>query len=189
MKLLARLCVLLFVVMAACSPVKQVLKNPVYFKEVADSVVKRGYCINDTVVVHDTLVEEYFVDKPTFIYDTLYSTGLKSILHFDTVLSNGTKIKIHQGTLSVECPQVKGERIYIKSESVVRDKRLENILDKEITNYKRFSDSLKQVVKERDLQIQQIEHRLTVSEWKFWLLIGLAIGIIGFRTLRFFRII
>ena len=189
MKLLARLCVLLLVVMAACSPVKQVLKNPVYFKEVADGVVKRGYCINDTVFIHDTLVEEYVVDNPTFIHDTVYSTGLKSVLHFDTVFSNGTKVKIHKGTIAVDCPQVKGERVYIKTESVVRDRKLEKILDAEITSYKHFSDSLKQVVKERDLQIQQIEHRLTVSEWRFWLLIGLVLGIITYRTLRLFRII
>lgn len=189
MKLLARLCVLLFVVMAACSPVKQVLKNPVYFKEVADSVVKRGYCINDTVVVHDTLVEEYLVDDPTYIHDTVYSTGLKSVLHFDTVLSNGTKVKIHKGTISVDCPQVKGERVYIKTEAVVRDKRLEQILDAELSSYKKYSDSLKQVVKARDLQIQEVEHRLSVSEWKLWILIGLVIGIVTYKTLRLFRII
>ena len=175
--------------MAACSPVKQVLKNPAYFKEVADSVVKRGYCINDTFFVHDTLVEEYIVDKPAYIHDTLYSTGLKSVLHFDTVLTNGTKVKIHKGQITVDCPQIKGERIHIKTESVVRDRRLEKILDAEITSYKHFSDSLKQVVKERDLQIQQIEHRLTVSEWRFWLLIALVLGIITYRTLRLFRII
>lgn len=189
MKLLARLCVLLFFVMAACSPVKQVLKNPRYFKEVADTVVKRGYCINDTVFVHDTLVEEFLVDNPTFIHDTLYSIGLKSVLHFDTVLTNGTKVKIHKGTISVDCPQVKGERIYIKSEAVVRDKRLEKILDAEITSYKIFSDSLKQVVKARDIQIEKIEHRLAVSEIKFWVLVTLLLSVLIYRTLRLFRII
>lgn len=189
MKKLARLCVLLLFILSACSPVKQVLKNPAYFKEVADSVVKRGYCINDTVFTIDTIVKEFIVDSPTYIHDTVYSRSLAAVHHFDTVLSNGTKVKIQEGKISVDCPQVKGQKIYIKQESVVRDRRLEKILDAEITTYKHFSDSLKQVVKERDLQIKEIEHRLTVSEWRFWVLIGLILGVFIYRTLRIFRII
>jgi len=189
MKTLARLCVLVLLILSACSPVQRVLKNPRYFQEVADSVVKRGYCINDTVIVYDTLVEEFLVDSPSFIYDTVYSRSLATILYFDTILPNGTKVKIRQGILSVDCPQVKGKRVSIKTEAVVRDKRLEIILDKEITTWKHYSDSLKQVVKERDLKIREVQHDLAVANWKFYLLIAIWIGYTLFKLLKAFRII
>lgn len=189
MKTLARLCVLLLLIVSACSPVKQVLKNPRYFQEVADSVVKRGYCINDTVLRLDTIVESYLVDSPTYIHDTLYSVGLASVLHFDTVFSNGTKVSIKNGKISVDCPQVKGERFTVKSEAVVRDKRLEIILDKEITTWKQYADSLKQVVKERDLKIQEIQHNITFANWKFYLLIIILVCYFCFKIARTFRII
>lgn len=189
MKNLARLCVLILLILSACSPVKQVLKNPRYFKEVADSVVKRGYCINDTVVKHDTLREMFVIDSPTYIHDTISYAGIVSVLYFDTVFSNGTKVKIQNGKIIVDCPQTKGEKITVKTTSIVRDRRLEALLDKEITSCKSYSDSLKQVVKERDLQIKEIKQKLSLAEFKFWFLIGILLGFAGYKLIKAFRII
>ena len=189
MKTLARLCMLVFILISGCSPVRQVLKNPRYFQEVADSVVKRGYCINDTVLVLDTIVEEQVVDEPGYIQYTLRVAGLASVLHFDTMLSNGTKVTIHQGQLSVACPQVQQKTVYIKKEAVVRDRRLEDILNKEIKFWSAHSDSLQQVIKKRDLQIEEVELRLTIATAKFYTLLALLLGVIGVKLLRTFKII
>ncbi len=188
MKTLIRLCLLVIILISACSPVKQVLKNQRYFQEVADSVVKRGYCINDTVLVHDTMVEERTVDRPTYIHDTVRANGLVSVLHFDTTLSNGTQVTIHQGTIAVSCPQVKQKTVYIKKEAVVRDRKLEQLLYAEIQLCTSNSDSLKQVIKDRDAQIEKVQLRLDVQTTKLYALLILLIAFIGIKIVRFFRI-
>jgi hypothetical protein len=78
--------ILVFLLMGSCNPVKIVLNNNQKFEKVAKEVVKRGYCINDTVIVDvvkiDTLIQN------NYITDTI------SITTKDTVLPSGTSISV-----------------------------------------------------------------------------------------------
>ena len=44
------LIILLPVLTLSCNPVKQVLKDTSKFNIIAEEVIRRGYCINDTIV-------------------------------------------------------------------------------------------------------------------------------------------
>lgn len=75
---------LLLIVLFGCNPVKQVLRNPEKFDEVAKEVIRQGYCANDTLIIvkSDTLVKvdsliEVYSDT-TFINDTTYITLWKN---------------------------------------------------------------------------------------------------------------
>jgi hypothetical protein len=71
---------LLILLLVSCNPVKQVLRDPEKFDQVAKEVIRQGYCANDTLVIvkSDTLVKvdsliEVYSDT-TFINDTAYVT-------------------------------------------------------------------------------------------------------------------
>lgn len=62
----------------SCNPVRQVLKDKEKFDQVANEVIKRGYCLIDTLVVNtsDTIL----------VVDTLYD----EIIKIDTMVKNDT---------------------------------------------------------------------------------------------------
>jgi hypothetical protein len=81
--------VLILLVLVSCNPVRQVLKDPVKFEAVADEMIKRGYCLNDTVYqhssdtleVHDTttmvLVDTTVINDTTYLWETKFQTITK----------------------------------------------------------------------------------------------------------------
>jgi hypothetical protein len=81
--------VLILLVLVSCNPVRQVLKDPVKFEAVADEMIKRGYCLNDTTYIHstdtleitDTLtivyVDTAFVNDTTYLWETKFQTITK----------------------------------------------------------------------------------------------------------------
>ena len=81
--------VLILLIFVSCNPVKLVLKDPVKFEVVADEMIKRGYCLNDTVYqhssdtleVHDTttmvLVDTTVINDTTFLWETKFQTITK----------------------------------------------------------------------------------------------------------------
>jgi hypothetical protein len=75
--------ILLVLFFASCNPVKKVLKIPAYFDVVKDSVIKRGYCANDTsfVYISDTLET----------IDTLYEVLVDTLVINDSVVFWETK--------------------------------------------------------------------------------------------------
>jgi hypothetical protein len=71
---------LLIIILFGCNPVKKVLRDPEKFNQVAEEVIRRGMCANDTLLIvkSDTLVKvdsliEVYSDT-TFINDTAYIT-------------------------------------------------------------------------------------------------------------------
>ena len=189
MKKLIRLCTLILFILSACSPVKKVLTTPRYFKEVADSVVKRGYCINDTVVYYDTAIEERVFTDSVFITDSSFSRSLAAIVYFDTVFSNGTKVVIHKGKISVSCPGLERQKtITYKKDVVVRDKKLENILKEEIALYSDQNDSLTTIVEQREIQISKLQLDIRYAQIKFYALIILLFGLTIYKVIRAFRV-
>lgn len=81
--------VLILLVFVSCNPVKLVLKDPVKFEVVADEMIKRGYCLNDTIYqhssdtieVHDTttmvLVDTTVINDTTYLWETKFQTITK----------------------------------------------------------------------------------------------------------------
>jgi hypothetical protein len=81
--------VLILLVLVSCNPVRQVLKDPVKFEAVADEMIKRGYCLNDTIYqhssdtleVHDTttmvLVDTTVINDTTYLWETKFQTITK----------------------------------------------------------------------------------------------------------------
>ena len=72
--------ILLLILLVSCNPVKQVLRDPEKFNEVAAEVIRQGYCANDTllivksdtIVMVDSLIE--VISDTTIINDTAYVT-------------------------------------------------------------------------------------------------------------------
>ena len=71
---------LLILLLVSCNPVKQVLRDPEKFNQVAAEVIRQGRCANDTLIIvkSDTLVKvdsliEVYSDT-TIINDTAYIT-------------------------------------------------------------------------------------------------------------------
>ena len=79
---------LLLLLLLACNPVKKVLKDREMFEQVAQEVVKAGYCANDTTIitksdttiVHDTTYETDTVIDVKTIKDTQYVTLPKKVI-------------------------------------------------------------------------------------------------------------
>ena len=81
--------VLILLVFVSCNPVKLVLKDPVKFEAVADEMIKRGYCLNDTIYqhssdtleLHDTttmvLVDTTVINDTTYLWETKFQTITK----------------------------------------------------------------------------------------------------------------
>ena len=81
--------VLILLIFVSCNPVKLVLKDPVKFEVVADEMIKRGYCLNDTIYqhssdtleVHDTttmvLVDTTVINDTTYLWETKFQTITK----------------------------------------------------------------------------------------------------------------
>ena len=94
-----RVFLVLLIALSSCNPVKQVLKNPVRFEVIKDEVIKRGYCLNDTLFifksdtteVHDTTLLVY-VDTTTirdsvYFWETKFQTITKTRTIRDSVKS------------------------------------------------------------------------------------------------------
>jgi hypothetical protein len=81
--------VLILLIFVSCNPVKLVLKDTVKFEAVADEMIKRGYCLNDTIYqhssdtleVHDTttmvLVDTTVINDTTYLWETKFQTITK----------------------------------------------------------------------------------------------------------------
>jgi hypothetical protein len=81
--------VLILLVFVSCNPVKLVLKDPVKFEVVADEMIKRGYCLNDTIYQHSSdtlevpdtttmvLVDTTVINDTTYLWETKFQTITK----------------------------------------------------------------------------------------------------------------
>ncbi len=77
------------VVVVGCNPVRFVLRDAPSFRIVADEVIKRGYCLNDTTYIyntdtleiHDTTTMVYVdtavINDTTYLWETKFQTITK----------------------------------------------------------------------------------------------------------------
>jgi len=105
---------LVILILSSCNPVKQVLKKPAYFNVIKDSVLKGGYCVNDTsfLYITDTLETT----------DTLYEVMTDTLQLKDTTILWDVKYRTITNTRII--------RDSIKS--VVIDSSMASVLRKEL---------------------------------------------------------
>lgn len=80
--------------MASCNPVKRVLKDKNKLDQVAEVVVRSGYCANDTTIVtkSDTL----------YSFDTITDTQLETFVRNDTIFKTQFKNKTVTKTVTIK---------------------------------------------------------------------------------------
>lgn len=91
--------ILLILLFASCNPVKKVLHTPSMLMVIKDTIIARGWCLNDTLLIHSsdttylhdttTLV---FVDTTTvkdsvYFWETKFHTITKKVVIRDSVKS------------------------------------------------------------------------------------------------------
>ena len=121
----------LFLLILACNPVKQVLKDKEKLDQVAEVVVKSGYCANDTTII--TKSDTTIVHDTTFDIDTLIDLRFKN------------------DTQYVKIPKVIIRTITIRDtiKNVVVDGARVLLLQKEIDKLKTESQEWKALAKAR----------------------------------------
>jgi hypothetical protein len=90
---------LIVMVLVGCNPVRFVLRDAPSFRIVADEVIKRGYCLNDTTFVyntdtleiHDTTTMVYVdtavINDTTYLWETKFHTITKTRTIRDSIKS------------------------------------------------------------------------------------------------------
>lgn len=166
-------------ILQGCNPVKQVLKDKSKLDIVAVEVIRRGYCINDTVV--ETRI------------DTLYQSDSSAINYIkvtqpiDTTFSDGAQLVIDSsGHVTVSCP-VKVQYKTVTKIETIRDRSLENILKKDIAVLDSTRMQLEFGIQERDLLIKEKEQDLKNANLRFKGFIAILLIIILGRLYLKFR--
>jgi hypothetical protein len=140
----------------ACNPVKQVLTHQDKFDKVAEEVIRRGYCVNDTilsVITKDSIItKDVIVEKNVFL----------NKMDIDTTFS-GIRIRIHGDTLSLS-GEVRGKTKIINriEKSYIKDTSYEKILLSDISD---MSDSISLL--KFDLAVSKQEMKVLASEKKY----------------------
>lgn len=166
--------------MNACNPIARILKDPEKTQVMADTIIKRGYCVNDTII--QNITDTVIINSVTYATDTFDITDSCTI---DTVLPSGTRITIMDNQLIVkEKQKVVVKTITNTVNNYIRDKSLENLLNKELTLTR---DSLSQaranilILKDMNKDLNKSLYKL-----KFWmLLIGLIVAVITAARIYF----
>jgi len=152
---------LLLILLLACNPVKQVLKDKNKLDKVAWVVVKSGYCSNDTTIITKT--------DTTYKFDTSYV--------YDTILN------IQKDTQYVITQKVITRNIFIRDtiKNVVVDNSRINVLQKEIMKLE-----AKQEVTETELAEWK---KIAKKRWwnLIWLIILISCYILRKPVIRFLR--
>lgn len=171
--LITSICILA-VVLFACNPVKRVMKDQQKFDKVAEEVIRRGYCVNDTVTVET--IKDSIVYEVSIIEDTIKVP----CADFDTTIGNdGTQIKISSGVLSYfhKCKETIRTK---KITNNIRDRSLENILKNDIAKRDSAIGVYMELYKKTQLEVKAVTAEKRALQWK---LIGIVLlsGIIIFR--------
>ena len=155
--LLIYILLILTAILLSCNPVKQVLRNKEKLDQVAEVVLKSGYCANDTTFITNS--------DTTIVHDTTYE--------YDTIID----LKFKSDTQYVKLPKkVITRTITIRDtiKSVVVDNARINILQKELTKSNESLNEYKQLAKERWWNL-------------FWLILIFTIYILRKPIFKFIR--
>jgi hypothetical protein len=159
---------LISLILLGCNPVKKVLNDKSKFDIVAEEVIRRGYCVNDTTVIEK--VRDSIVYKDSIIEIDVPCKD------FDTTIGRA-RIKVVNGVMTYTAK----DSVVYRTKTVtntVKDRSLENILKGDIQK----RDSLINV---RDASVLSLrtankELKSELGGWKlkFWGLIVAALVVI-----------
>jgi hypothetical protein len=158
---------ILAIFMFACNPVKKVLGDPQKFEQVAQEVVRRGYCINDTVTV------ETVKDSTIYIDSIITKTIEAPCADFDTTLKDGTHIAVVDGVLKVKsnCQQKETVKTIVKTNNI-RDRKLEEILHGDIKKLEGKNQVLTDQNAVLKSEVTTINKKHRADKLKLWLIIA-----------------
>lgn len=129
-----RLVFILIVGLFSCNAVKQVLKDPVKFEAVADEMVKRGYCLNDTIYKHSTDTLE--VHDTTLVVDTITEVRNDTTYLWETKYHTIRTLKVVKDTIKAVVVDSSALQVYRKEAAKMKAER--DILSKDIKGYKKI---------------------------------------------------
>jgi hypothetical protein len=167
-----RYLIYILILLSSCNPVKQVLKDKDKFDQVADEVIRRGYCVNDTVVVTEVKDSVIYKDSITVVTEKVPCKD------FDTTIGRA-RIRVSSGVLYYSYKDSVVYRTRTVKETV-RDRSLEDVLNRDIL---KLRDSLKQALfdkKECASDLKATKREARNHRVKMWLII-IAIGTFAFR--------
>jgi hypothetical protein len=149
-----------------------VLNDRSKFDIVANEVIRRGYCVNDTLIIEKIKDSVIYKDSIINIVDSIPCKD------FDTLIGRA-RIRVSSGVLTYSAK----DSIVIRTHKVtntVRDRSFENILKKDIFSRDSIINKLnKDIV---DSEIRNKETRADLSWWKVrFALLCIAFGIVLFR--------
>lgn len=159
----------------ACNPVRQILNDQKKFDKIAEEVVKRGYCINDTITVETT--------KDSIVYkDSIIE--IKTLVpcpDFEKNMPDGTLIKVSSGVLTYRhnCKEKEVIRTVTKTNNI-RDRALENILKGDITKRDTAIATYIKLLNDSQIANKDLKKENRNLTLKFWGIIAIA-GVIVFR--------
>lgn len=91
--------ILLVLLFAACNPVKKVLQNPSMLMVIKDTIIARGWCLNDTLLIHSSdttylhdtttlvFVDTAVIRDSVYFWETKFHTITKKVVIRDSVKS------------------------------------------------------------------------------------------------------
>jgi hypothetical protein len=173
--------VLLVLVIYSCNPVQQIFKDPAKMNEVAEEMIRRGYCSNDTTVINK-VTDTVFVRNDEFVDTILLENG---VCNFDTVLSTGTRVKFENGFLYVKEKRATKTRVITNTVNhYITDKAKEDLLNNDIQCYKDTVNTLRGSI----TSLKEVNETLLakLSKYKIYIigLIALIIGSFVWRLIR-----
>lgn len=175
--------VLLILVVYSCNPVQQIFKDPAKMNQVAEEMIRRGYCSNDTTIINK-VTDTVFVRNDEFVDTVLIENG---VCNFDTVLSTGTRVKFENGFLYVKEKRATKTRVITNTvDHYITDRSKEELLTKDIQCYKDTVNTLRGSV----TSLKEVNETLLskLSKYKMYIigLIALIIGSFVWRVIRKF---
>lgn len=175
--------VLLILVVYSCNPVQQIFKDPAKMNQVAEEMIRRGYCSNDTTIINK-VTDTVFVRNDEFVDTVLIENG---VCNFDTVLSTGTRVKFENGFLYVKEKRATKTRVITNTvNNYITDKAKEELLTKDIQCYKDTVNTLRGSV----TSLKEVNETLLakLSKFKMYVigLIALIIGSFVWRVIKKF---
>jgi len=163
---------IIILLLVACNPVKKVMKDPEKFDEVAQEVIRRGYCVNDTTVITEV--------KDTVIYRDSIIEKIQKIpcKDFDTTIGRA-RIKVSSGVLTYSAK----DSVVYRTKTItntVRDREYERILLSDIRLLKDTLSTERNDAKILASEFKSYKMDARIDMAKLWVII-ITLVIFAFR--------
>lgn len=167
--------ILISMLLLACNPVKQVMKDPAKWEQVKEAVIRSGACVTDTVTI-ETI-------KDSIVYqDSIIETKIPvPCPDFRINQPDGTYLASIAGELTIKKPiRTKSNEKVIKVTNNIKDRSLEAILKKDIAERDSAIKVYMNLYEKTQLEVKALKAEKTALKWKLIWTLAIA-GIVIFR--------